>query len=466
MKIQNNFNESRISNNTIKNYKDFFTIDKNNNINYSGIYEKSIVSIDNLYDNTSLFSDKKFKDKQKTEYIHKKKRIINFSPSVYKKKIERNFTKKRFPYKAKMLSYLFNDNNNCNKNISEIKNDTIIINKDKKSKISNMKEKKNFNINNGMLIDYIVSEDEKLFINVKYVILINKRKNNDNKITSFNKDKFEIIKDNNFYIMNSILSIITVRPKNIKINKSINKNIKQKIKENIIKLKKKKKDENYYKKKKKFFFNYLKFYIFNILFKKYFYIIFWKQFYKKSKDSNIIKELIINYAVDEVENNDNENNENNNNNNDIINSNKNEQKNLLKKEDNNNNSNNNNIIRVKKLILFKKQKVKLNNELKKEKDIQIKLRNIIEKIIIFNQKNYENKFIKCFKKWKDILNTNIEIQLEKIEENENEIYLISNMEKYKKKLDSLINNKVHLFRLRLIYFSMYNKNLNIIENNN
>ena len=124
-------------------------------------------------------------------------------------------------------------------------------------------------INNGMLIDHIISNDSKLYINVKYVILINKGKNNTHK-SSFIQSDFKIRKINDLYIVKNILSINL--DKNININQSdIN-------------------DEIYYKSDKIFFFNYLKIKSFYMIIIKYIFLYFLR---KIKKNENIIK--IIKY---------------------------------------------------------------------------------------------------------------------------------------------------------------------------
>ena len=157
-----------------------------------------------------------------------------------------------------------------------------------------------------MLIDFIVSSDEKLFISVNYVILINKMKNlnsNKEKVTSFNKDSFKIVKTGNFYIINNILSIITNNPKTKKLLLPVKSSIKNKIKQNLKKIKKQKKDENYNKKKKRFFFDFLKINKLNIIIKMYIFNYFWKKINginSKIKKNNNDKNKIIDSTNDKI----------------------------------------------------------------------------------------------------------------------------------------------------------------------
>ena len=80
---------------------------------------------------------------------------------VYQKKLGRNTTDKNFSKKPKLI---------LNDDLFPLNNQIY------------------FNFNYGMLIDYIVSNDHKININVKYVVFINKYKNNiSNILTSFIK---------------------------------------------------------------------------------------------------------------------------------------------------------------------------------------------------------------------------------------------------------------------------------------
>ena len=402
LKIQSNANESNYSNTSTTNFKEYLTLEKMNNTNNTKTHEKNLLSLDNIiYDNA--FNYKIFGEKpKKYKFKIKRKEYIWNSPSmgkIYKKKIGKNSWSKKNFYKSKIKTEL-NDSLNLMESQNYIKN--------KSNFIQNLKEKKIFNINNGMLIDFIVSSDEKLFISVNYVILINKMKNlnsNKEKVTSFNKDSFKIAKTGNFYIIKNILSIITNNPKTKKLLLPVKSSIKNKIKENLKKIKKQKKDENYNKKKKRFFFNYLKINKLNIIIKMYIFKYFWK---KINNINNIIKK----------------------NNND---------KNKI------NDSTNDKII-VKKVKLLKK--IIPNNDKEKQKDDRINKKGIKEKIININDLINKKNIKKYLNKWKENLE-NIEDKYQT--NNENEINLLK---KYKEKLFSLFNSKIFSLKLKLIAFSL------------
>ena len=404
LKIQNNANESNYSNTSATIFKEYLTSEKMNNTNNTKTHEKNLLSLDNIL-NDNNFNYKIFGEKEKKyeSKIQRKKYIWN-NPSkgkIYKKKIGNNSWNKKNFYKSRIKTDM-----NDKLNIMESQNETK--SKNKSNFIQNLKEKKIFNINNGMLIDFIVSSDEKLFISVNYVILINKMKNlnsNKEKVTSFDKDSFKIVKTANFYIIRNILSIITNNLKSKKLLFPIKSSVKNKIKENLKKIKKQKKDENYYNKKKKFFLNFLKLNKFNIIIKMYIFKYFWKK---------------INDINSKIKKNNNDKNK-------II------------------DSTNKKII-VKKVKLLKK--MILNNYKEIQKDERINKKGIKEKIININDLINKKNIKKYLNKWKENLE-NIEDKYEN--NNEDEINLL---QKYKEKLFSLFNNKIISLKLRLISFSL------------
>ena len=269
-----------------------------------------------------------------------------------------------------------------------------------------------------MLIDHIITNDEKLYINVKYVILINKKKNR-KMITSFDENKFKVSKVDNFYIIKNIVSIITKSLKSKKNAIKINKKINERRNEDMIKIKrkKKKKDDSFNdnsnnnnNKRKRYFFNYLK--INNFCF--------------------IIKKNIYSYFFQKLK---------------II------------KNDTNNIYINKNIIKVKKVKVLKKN-IKQKTQSKSYKKINLKIsdknriQNFFDIISNVNNKIKKKNAILDLKKWCDYA---------KCEDNErtnssNNSILI--LQKYKEKLDSVFNNKIFLLRLKLISFSLNNNNIN------
>jgi hypothetical protein len=351
-------------------------------------------------------------------------------------------TNKKFTFKSKKLLNKYNEQKNNfvnnkknnsvikeknhykieNKEIKEIK-DNKGIKKNKNIKDNKDNKNKNFNINNGMLIDHIISNDEKLYINVKYVILINKRKNK-KMITSFNEKKFKVSKVDNFYIIKNIVSIITksLKSKNntIRINKSIN----ERRNEDIIKIKRKKKNrnDNYndnntsknYRnnnnnKRKRYFFNYLKLNNFCFLIKKNIYSSFFQKLKKIKKDSNVYTNI--------------------------------------------------NLIKVKKVKVLKKNN-KQKTQSKSYKKINLKIsdknriQNFLDIISNVNNKIKRKNAMLNLKKWYNYA---------KYEDNErtissNNSFLI--LQKYKEKLDSVFNKKIFLLRIKLISFSLNNDNIN------
>ena len=149
-----------------------------------------------------------------------------------KKKLDRNLKNQKCSNKSNILSNIINIqiNNSYDKN-----NNNLFFKTRNTSR-----EKNNFINNNGMLATHIISNDQKLYITVKYVILINKRKNNTQK-SSFIKS-------------------------NLKVNKICNLNIVN----NQI-------DEKQYKNEIKIFFNYLKVKSFYMRIKKYIFLIVLKK---------------------------------------------------------------------------------------------------------------------------------------------------------------------------------------------
>ena len=429
LKIQNNFNESNISDAMVPTFNEYTSI---NNMSNSNIYNRHIFSLDNINNslNERVFSETK---------IYRKKNIFEDSPSrgyIYKKKIDRYLTNKKFPFKSKILLNIYNeqintffDNKKNNSVIKEKKhykkeNKDIKYNKDNKDnkdiKDNKDNKNKNFNINNGMLIDHIISNDEKLYINVKYVILINKKKNR-KMVTSFNEKKFKVSKVDNFYIIKNIVSIITKSLKSKFNTIKINKTIKEKRNEDIIKIKRKKKNKNdnnndnsnnnnnnNNNKRKRFFFNYLKINNLCFIIKKYIYSYFLKKIKKIKNDTNNI------YI-------------------------------------------NKNIIKVKKVKVLKKN-IKQKTQSKSYKKINLKIadknkiQNFFDIISNVNNKIKKKNAIIDLKKWYNYA---------KYEDNErtnslNNSFLI--LQKYKEKLDSVFNNKIFLLRLKLISFSLNNDN--------
>lgn len=102
MKIQNNFNESNISDAMVPTFNEYTSI---NNMSNSNIYNRHIFSLDNINNslNERVFSETK---------IYRKKNIFEDSPSrgyIYKKKIDRYLTNKKFPFKSKILLNIYNE---------------------------------------------------------------------------------------------------------------------------------------------------------------------------------------------------------------------------------------------------------------------------------------------------------------------------------------------------------------------
>ena len=275
--LNNNKNLNNINSNTIKKYSLKFDnningTNKNNtllNINFNqnssynifnrGINESNILSL-NTINNNSLKENKFSEKKINNNKCIFSKNITNENNislgKIYQKKINKNLINQKCSYKSRLLSNIINIqiNNSYNK-----KNNKLLVSKDKNT----------FMINNGMLIDHIVSNDEKLYINVKYVILINKGKNIIHK-SSFIESDFKINKINDLYIVKNILSINFDKRANI----------------NTTDRDSDKKDEIYYKSDVKFFFNYLKIKSFYMSIKKYIFLYFRKKIENKYKNIN------------------------------------------------------------------------------------------------------------------------------------------------------------------------------------
>ena len=416
LRIQNNFNESNISDAMAPNFNEYTSL---NNMSNSNIYNRHIFSLDNTNNslNERVFSETK---------IYRKKNIFEDSPSrgyIYKKKIDRYLANKKFPFKSKILLNIYNEqintfvNNKKNNSVIKEKKHYKKENKNNKDNKDNKENKnKNFNINNGMLIDHIISNDEKLHISVKYVILINKRKNR-KMVTSFIEEKFKVSKVDNFYIIKNIVSIITKSLKTKGNSTKKNKTIKERRNEDIIKIKRKKKtkddsfnDNNNNNKRKRYFFNYLK--INNFCF--------------------IIKKIIFSYFFQK-----------------------------LKKIKNNTNNVyiNKNIIKVKKVKVLKKN-IKQKTQSKSYKKINLKIsdknriQNFFDIISNVNNKIQKKNAILDLKKW----NNYAKYENKKRTKSSNNSILI--LQKYKEKLDSVFNNKIFLLRLKLISFSLNNNKIN------
>ena len=166
-----------------------------------------------------------------------------------KKKLDRNLKNQKCSNKSNILSNIINIQIN---NSYDKKNNNLFFKTRNTSR-----EKNNFINNNGMLATYIISNDQKLYITIKYVILINKRKNNTQKLSFIQS--------------------------NLKMNKICNLNI---VKNQI--------DEKQYKNEIKIFFNFLKVKSFYMRIKKYIFLIV----LKKIKNSNN-KTKIIDYNENE-----------------------------------------------------------------------------------------------------------------------------------------------------------------------
>ena len=270
-----NINVNTYKNYTLKFHNNYTATNKNNtllNINFNQnssynifnrkINESNILSLNTI--NNSSLKDNKFSEKKiNNNNIIYSKNITNITNEnsfsfgkIYQKKISKNLTNKKCSYKFRILSNIINIQIN---NSYKKKNNKLLVPKDKNT----------FMINNGMLIDHIISNDEKLYINVKYVILINKGKNNIHK-SSFIQSDFKINKVNDLYIVKKILSIDFIKNKNI--NKSSDK------KEKIF----------YYKSDIKYFFNFLKIKSFYMAIKKYMFLNLMKKIKKYENKYKII----------------------------------------------------------------------------------------------------------------------------------------------------------------------------------
>jgi hypothetical protein len=179
LKIQNNFNESNISDAMVPNFNEYTSL---NNMSNSNIYNRHIFSLDNTNNslNERVFSETK---------IYRKKNIFEDSPSrgyIYKKKIDRYLTNKKFPFKSKILLNIYNEQ--INTFVNNKKNNSVI-----KEKKHNKKENKD-NKDNKTNKDNIDNIDN----------LVNKYNNKENKYSNKDFRSNEIIvdkrdnSDNNF----------------------------------------------------------------------------------------------------------------------------------------------------------------------------------------------------------------------------------------------------------------------------
>ena len=405
LKIQNNYQETNYSNTNTNssNFKEYLTVEKINNTETHINPKKKVFSLD--FNTNSLygrfFSEKSLID----NHNHKNKHESN-SPTlnrIYQKKLGKNVTSKKYLYKSGLLSKMVN-NTNINKSKYDKNN-----NKKNAEFGDKIKNKNIFNFNNGMLIERTVSDDDKLYININYVILINKRKNNKDikKTSSFITSDFKVKKNDDFYIIKNVLN---------------EANMGNKIK----------KDEAYYKKKKKLFFNYLKMNKFYPILKKHIYRLIYKKLLKHNL--NIMKK----------------------------NKHTNNQINIEDYDSSKNSINNKNFIRVKKVNILKKltviqkMKINLNGEKKLKTLDKMTLDFLKDKIInISNKFNLKNTKI-FFNRWKNLLNKKRNKIIHINNNNQMNIYL-----RYKEKLTSVINKKIFTLRILLIIFTLSNKNKNI-----
>ena len=405
LKIQNNYPETNYSksNTNNSNFKEYLTVEKINNIDTHINHKKKVFSLDFK---TNSLNGKFFSEKSLIK-SHKNQNESN-SPTIsriYRKKLGKNLTSKKFLYKSGMLTKIVN-----NIKINKSKYDKT--NNKKYSEIDNKIKNKNiFNFNNGMLIEHTVSNDDKLYININYVILINKRKNNNGikKISSFITSDFKVKKKDNFYIIKNVLYEVNLDNK-------------------------KEKDDVYYKKKKKTFLNFLKMNRFYLILQKYIYRLIFNKLLKHKL--NIIKNK-------ELTNN---------------------QINIEEYNSSKNSINNKNFIRVKKvknlkkLNVIQKMQINLNGEKKLKMVNRMTLEFLKNIIININNKLNLNNSRTFFNRWKNNLN-----------DNGNKIVYINNNNqlnnylKYKEKFTSLINKKIFTLRLQLISFVLNNKNIKTIN---
>ena len=404
LKIQNNYPESYSNNKTNNNkYKEYLTVEKYTNIDNQKNHTKNIFSIDFNTNslNDKILSGNNIKDLQ----ISQKGPFSPALGSIYQKKIGKKIESKNIFNKSKVSSKLIN------KKIYNKQSEKNSIIKNLKNKNDNENKNNNiFNFNNGMLIEHTVSNDDKLYININYVILINKRKNNNNmKITSFNSI-FQIKKTDDFYIIKTILY-------------ENNKN------------KKKEKDDTYYKNKKILFFNYLKINSLYIKLKNHIFRKFLKLLSEYYIRFNTFSALKNNNCIDTSEQ-----------------SQKNSDINIYSAE-----NSKNNLIRVKKVKALKKysfsRKTQIqSNEIKDSKPIdKITLEKFKNKLIDINNKN-NLKYAKLF--FNRLKNINKKIKI--IENDNNQMYQLNNYLKYKEKYQTVINKKILSLRLKLISFSFNN----------
>ena len=354
-----------------RNLKNIFSTNlrkEKQNKNFKNIHHKNIFSLDNLNNKVEL-NQKIYNKSKKTNEKNSSLGI------VYQKKLGRNTTDKKFSKKPKLI---------LNDNLFSLNNEIF------------------FNFNYGMLIDYIVSNDHKLNINVKYVVFINKYKNIiSNNLTRFIKSNLKIDKTDNF----NIISNTFVELGNIEINKIKNFSGVIKTKKKVL-FPEKKKNGMFYIKSKKYFFSYLKIKSLSILLKKYLYSFFLnklKNIRRKKYNINGKKEIL-------------------------------NSKNDLK-------NNASIIIKVKKAKIFQKKN-----------DRKIDVDKFKEKIININKKLNLKIVEKCFSNWKKN-----NCKEKKIQENENTNKNNNDSEQFKNNNDELISiliDDLFLVRIELICFAL------------
>lgn len=384
--FNNNLTESK--NRKIK-FQRYSKLEKTSNIENKKFHNKNVLSLDISNDNSlkpNIFSEKNLYNKNNSKFIYEPKKAIRERNSsfgkIYKKKLGRNNTNKIFSQKQK----------------KSLNNKEII------------KEKLNLNINNGMLIDYIISSDEKLYIIVKCVVLINKRTNNLNYLSSFNQSNFKI---DRIYYLNIINNVLTIYSYKDKENKIKNSKLKEIITNNIIS-NSNKNGIVHYKNKKKYFMNYLKIKSFYNILQKYIFLLVFKK--------------ILHFKI--INNKD---------------PNKHNSKDISKFKISKNTTNyncsfngeNKKIIRVKKAKKFKN------------------LEKLKEKIININNRMNKKIIKKFLEKWKE----RKRIHELKIIHNKIIVNKSNNLLKYKQKLISVLKNSLFLIRFQLISFALHNKGI-------
>ena len=241
LKFQNNYNLKRdnLNKNNVKE-NSLYHVKKTHKTNIFYLNNFNEISLNN-----KILSDRNM-NKKYSKNINNNNLSTSLGKIYQKKKLDRNLKNQKCSNKSNILSNIINIQIN---NSYDKKNNNLFFKTRNTSR-----EKNNFINNNGMLATHIISNDQKLYITVKYVILINKRKNNTQK-SSFIKS-------------------------NLKVNKICNLNI---VKNQI--------DEKQYKNEIKIFFNFLKVKSFYMRIKKYIFLIV----LKKIKNSNN-KTKIIDYS--------------------------------------------------------------------------------------------------------------------------------------------------------------------------